>query len=186
MKNTCTFIESNIFLYTIILGIAAVFSHIAYNLSGNKLIIGLFNPINESCIWEHLKLMFFPLLLWWTVVYLINNKKLEIPLNTWIVSAAISLFVAPLSVVFLYYSYTGALGIESVFIDILLVFVCYFVALCVASHFLKYSSPNKGIAVLSVAVIVIILIAFVVFTINPPKLPIFYDNSKLSKIPINE
>lgn len=59
------------------------------------------------------------------------------------IAVAISLVVAPLSVVLLYYSYTGALGIESVFIDMLLAFISYFIALSVSSHFLKYSEPNK-------------------------------------------
>lgn len=187
MKNTCTFISSNILLYTIILGLAAVFSHFAYNLSGNNLIVGLFNPINES-VWEHLKFMFFPFLLWWIVVYLIKKKKCEIPLNTWTLSAAISLIVAPLSVVLLYYSYTGALGIESVFIDMLLVFISYFIALCLASHFLKYSSADKWTAILSATVIVIILIAFLVFTIKPPELPIFSNShfrTTISNFPLN-
>jgi hypothetical protein len=124
MKNACTFSTIRILPHTIILGIVASFSHFAYNLSGKNIIVGLFNPVNES-VWEHLKFMFFPFLLWWIVMYFIKNKKCEIPLNTWIVSAAVSLVVAPLSVVLLFYSYTGALGIESVFIDIVLVFVRY-------------------------------------------------------------
>lgn len=96
-------------------------------------------------------------------------KKCEIRLNTWIVSAAVSLVVAPLSVVLLFYSYTGALGIESVFIDILLVFVCYFIALWVASHFLKYSKPDNWAVIISVIVIAVIFIAFIVFTFAPPR-----------------
>lgn len=176
MKNNCASTTIKIFIHTMILGIIASFSHYVYNLSGEKLITGLFNPINES-VWEHLKFMFFPFLLWWIAIYLIKNKECEIPLNTWIVSAAVSLVVAPLSVVLLFYSYTGALGIESVFMDILLVFICYFIALCVASHFLKYLAPNKWTVIISVILIVLIFIAFIIFTINPPELPIFYDNS---------
>lgn len=174
MKNACTFTTIKIFINTIILGVVASFSHFAYDISGKNLIVGLFNPVNES-VWEHLKFMFFPFLLWWIAIYLIKNKKCEIPLSTWIVSAAVSLVVAPLSVVLLFYSYTGALGIESVFIDILLVFVCYFIALCIASHFLKYSEPNKLSVIISVIVIAAIFIMFIVFTFNPPQLPIFYD-----------
>lgn len=174
MKNTCTFTTIKIFINTIILGIVASFSHFAYDLSGKNIIVGMFNPVNES-VWEHLKIMFFPFLLWWIAIYLVKNKKCDIPLNTWIVSAAVSLVVAPLSVVLLFYSYTGAFGIESVFIDILLVFVCYFIALWVASHFLKYSEPNKWPVILSVIVITGIFIAFIIFTFNPPRLPIFYD-----------
>lgn len=174
MRSTCTFTPTTIFINTIVLGIFASFSHFAYDLSHENIIVGLFNPVNES-VWEHLKLMFFPFLLWWITIYLIKNKKCDIPLKTWIVSAAVSLVVAPLSVVLLFYSYTGALGIESVIVDILLVFVCYFIALRVASHFLQYSEPNKWAVIVSVIVIAVIFIAFIVFTFKPPQLPIFYD-----------
>ena len=175
MKKTSTSsIINKIFLHTIILGILASISHFAYNLSGNNVIVGLFNPVNES-VWEHLKFMFFPFLLWWIVMYLTKNKKCELSLHTWIVSAAVSLVIAPLSVVFLFYSYTGALGIEAVFIDILLVFISYFIALCTAFHFLKYSKPNKCVVIISVILIVVIFTAFIVFTVNPPQLPIFFD-----------
>lgn len=174
MNNKCTFSIYKIFLHTIILGIAASFSHFAYDLSGNSLLVGLFNPVNES-VWEHLKFMFFPFLLWWIAVYLVNNKRCEIPLDTWIVSAAVSLVVAPLSVIFLFYSYTGALGMESVVIDILLVFVCYFIALWIGFHFLAYSKPNQCVVMISVIVIAVLFVAFIIFTLHPPELPIFYD-----------
>lgn len=172
MKNKCALTGWKILLHSIILGAVASFSHFAYELSGYNRFIGLFNPVNES-VWEHLKFMFFPLLLWWIVVYLIKSKKCQISLNTWLVAAAASLVVAPLSVVLLYYGYTSALGVESMFITILLVFICYFIALSLAAHILKYSEPGKVAAVISFIVIVRIFIAFIGFTQNPPDLPIF-------------
>lgn len=178
MRRRCTFTDIQVFKNTIFLGIVACLSHFAYDLSGKRLIIGLFNPVKES-VWEHLKFMYFPFLLWWIIVYYIKSEKCETSLNTWIVSAAVSLVSAPLSAVLLYYSYTGALGIESVFIDVLLTFLCYYIALCVASHFLKYSTPNKRVAIVSVVFIIIVFISFIVFTIYPPKLPIFYASSNM-------
>lgn len=177
MKKRCAFTNVGIFINTMILGAAASLSHYLYDLSGKNLIAGLFNPVNES-VWEHLKIMFFPFLSWWVVIYILKNRKYDIPLTTWIESAAVSLVVAPLSVILLYYSYTGAFGTESVFIDVLLAFICYFFALCIASHYLEYSVPNKRAAIVSVIVIVLIFAAFIVFTINPPELPIFFPNNK--------
>ena len=174
MKNECALTTLKIFVHTLILSIVASALHFAYTLSGENLFIGLFNPVNES-VWEHLKFMFFPLLIWWVVVYLIQNKKCAIPLSTWIVSAAIALVAAPMSVVLSFYSYTGAFGIHALFMDIILVPLSYFIAMCVASHFLKYSSPNKWAAMISVVVITAILIMFIVFTLIPPQLPVFYD-----------
>ena len=46
------------YLFVVLFG---VFLHFAYELSGNNPIVGLFAPVNES-VWEHLKLLFFPML----------------------------------------------------------------------------------------------------------------------------
>lgn len=169
MRNTCTLTTTQILIHTIILGIVAAVSHFAYKLSGEKIIVGLFNPVNES-VWEHLKFMFFPFLLWWLIIYNSNCDK-----GIFIVSAAASLIAAPLAVVLLFYAYTGAFGIESVLIDILLVFICYFIALCLASHLLNYSDPGKTAVIIAIISVAVIFVAFIVFTFNPPKLPIFYD-----------
>lgn len=46
-------------LFTMILG---SLSHFFYGWSGDFFLVGLFSPVNES-VWEHLKLLFFPALL---------------------------------------------------------------------------------------------------------------------------
>ncbi|MGI5854334.1 MAG: DUF6512 family protein [Bacillota bacterium] len=163
-----------ILIHTLILSLAASALHFVYKLSGKILVIGLFSPVNES-VWEHLKAMFFPLLIWWIVMCLIRNKKWGIPVSVWLFSAAISLVVAPLSVVLLFYGYTGALGFHALFIDILLVPIGYFAALWLAARFLTYLKPNKWLAVISVVVIVALLIVFIAFTLSPPHLPICFD-----------
>lgn len=176
MNKTCAFSKRTIIFNTIILGIAASLSHFAYEFSGENIIVGLFNPVNES-VWEHLKFMFFPLLVWWIIMYFIKSKKCNIKLDTWIVSASASLILAPFSVVLLYYAYTGAFGIESVVVDILLVYICYFFALSVANHLLKYLEPDRWMVFVSIILVIVIFIAFIVFTFNPPELPIFLDTT---------
>ena len=47
-------------IFTIILG---SLSHFFYEWSNNNFFVGLFTPINEST-WEHMKLLFFPMLLY--------------------------------------------------------------------------------------------------------------------------
>ncbi len=46
-------------VFTFILG---TLLHFTYNLSGENIIVGSFSAINES-VWEHLKLLYFPMLL---------------------------------------------------------------------------------------------------------------------------
>ena len=46
-------------IFVLLLGTAA---HFFYDLSGENFLVGMFSPINEST-WEHMKLAFFPMLL---------------------------------------------------------------------------------------------------------------------------
>ena len=65
----------NIFLiigavFTIITG---TLLHFVYEWSGESLFVGIFSPINES-VWEHLKLLFFPMSVWILIGYFIFGK----------------------------------------------------------------------------------------------------------------
>ena len=171
MESKCILSPRCIFFGTVILGAAASLSHFAYPLSGENFIIGLFNPINES-VWEHLKFMFFPFLLWWIAFYILKKPQCSPPYAV-ITAAAASLIAAPLTVILLFYAYTGALGIESVTIDASLVFICYFIALRLAAHLLRYSTPGKRTAIAAVVCVAVIFAAFIIFTHRPPQLPIF-------------
>ncbi len=68
----------NIFLiigavFTIITG---TLLHFVYEWSGESLFVGIFSPINES-VWEHLKLLFFPMSVWILIGYFIFGKKIQ-------------------------------------------------------------------------------------------------------------
>ena len=56
-------------IFTFILG---TLLHFTYQLSGRNEIVGLFSAVNES-VWEHLKLLYFPMLLTKTISFLIHN-----------------------------------------------------------------------------------------------------------------
>ncbi|PWM44216.1 MAG: hypothetical protein DBX47_06035 [Clostridiales bacterium] len=176
MSKECRFGILFVLINTIILGLIASFSHFAYALSGNLIIVGLFNPVNES-VWEHLKFMVFPNLLWWIIMYFIKKRKCQIDLHKWIIATAVSVVTAPLTVLFIFYSYTGALGIESLIFDIILVYICYFIALKLAIHVYTYVKPTALKIIFSVITIIVIFLAFIVFTFIPPHYPIFCDTT---------
>lgn len=54
----------------VLFSILSIPLHFSYAWLGKLNMVGMFTPINES-IWEHLKLLFWPLLLWWGIGYLI-------------------------------------------------------------------------------------------------------------------
>lgn len=51
-------------------------AHFVYEWSGNNALAGLFTPVNES-VWEHMKLVFFPMLLY--SVWMISRFRKEYP-----------------------------------------------------------------------------------------------------------
>ena len=91
----------NIFLiigavFTIITG---TLLHFVYEWSGESLFVGIFSPINES-VWEHLKLLFFPMSVWILIGYFIFGKARD--------KACINLFVSDRCL------YTGSGGCSGV------------------------------------------------------------------------
>ena len=54
-------LKSNMILGTVFVLITGTISHFIYDWSGQNYILGLIFPTNEST-WEHMKLVFFPML----------------------------------------------------------------------------------------------------------------------------
>ena len=93
----------NIFLiigavFTIITG---TLLHFVYEWSGESLFVGIFSPINES-VWEHLKLLFFPMSVWILIGYFIFGKKFK----TYIPSAVIGILSGMILIPMWFYTYT--------------------------------------------------------------------------------
>lgn len=155
-----------------VLLIVGCLMHFVYEWSGNSTIVGVFAPTNES-VWEHLKMTFWPILIWWLVGYFILNKSNRISSTQQFVSCAVAELVCPLVIVSFYYTYTGALGIESLILDIFSLFLGVFLAQGLAHHVYKYTKPSLYCLYISILILVLLAIAFTVFTFHPPHLPLF-------------
>lgn len=155
----------------IVLFILATIMHFLYELSGNIIIVGFFAPVNES-IWEHLKLILVPMILWWSIYYLVRKNEIK-SADKWFTALLGALISSLVSIPLLYYFYTEAFGIEKVWIDILITLISVAIGQLIGLHFYRYSKGlNKYIALFIIFIIVII---FVVFTVYPAILPIFKD-----------
>ena len=103
---------------------AGTLSHFLYDWTGNNTIIGLFTPVNES-IWEHMKLLFFPMLAYSLLMIIICRRNYPCIIAASCLGILTGTFLIPL----LYYSYTFILG-KDVFILFTLVcglFVCFII-----------------------------------------------------------
>lgn len=172
----------NIFIlkptFWILLSIPIIFilgslMHFAYNLSRKTTIVGIFTPVNES-IWEHLKLSVYPTFLWYFLGFLILKNNINI--YNWFFCCIISVITSAFVIVTFYYTYTGSLGIHSLFLDIFSLFLGLFIAQCLSLHIYKYTDIGPRGFYVSVLISLLIFICFTKFTFSPPKLPIFLDS----------
>lgn len=150
--------------------------HSVYEWSRNSPIVGAIAPVNES-IWEHLKLTFWPVLLWWLAGYLLWKKKPGFNAANWVAGCAVAEFVCPLVIAGFYYLYTGSLGIESLALNILSLFLGVLLAQCLALHIYNHARCGMACVVASLAVLIVMAALYTVFTFTPPNLPLFQANS---------
>ena len=146
--------------------------HFTFEWSRNNQVISIFSSINES-VWEHLKLLFFPMLL--TTIIGLLYFRINIP--NYICSKSIGIFVAMAFTVIFFYTYTGILGINIALIDISSFFIATILGE-ITSYILiinKYTCSNF----LAIVFLFLMCICFIVFTFNPPKIGLFKDLSIL-------
>jgi len=165
----------------ILLGIPILFllgspMHFIYEWSGYSTMVGVFAPVNES-VWEHLKLTFWPMLIFWLTGYSVLSKRVGISLNRWLISCAAAELVCPLFVVTFFYTYTGAFGIETLIIDIFSLLLALASAQLLALHIYKYTKLKPHSLYMAAAILILLAAAFAVFTFVPPHLPLFKVSS---------
>ena len=92
-------------LLVIFLGVVL---HFLYEFTGKSVWAGLFSPINES-IWEHMKLAFFPLLVYFLYEIFRVHKKIPSlsPASAW------GILTGTFSIPVIFYTYTGILGFHT-------------------------------------------------------------------------
>ena len=160
--------ETYTLLGILVLFVVGSLFHFLYSLTGECFIVGLFVPINES-IFEHTKMVVLPIFIWWSIFYLFRKKDLFV--NAWFTSALIAMISAIIAIPMLFYFYSQAFGIESLVIDILILLVSLAIGQILGLHYYRH---GKGIEYhFAIFLMIVIIILFAFFTINPPAFPIF-------------
>ena len=152
-------------LYTFVLG---TLLHFTYRWSGENSFVAIFSAVNES-VWEHLKLLYFPMLITTIIGYFYIGK--DIP--NYLCSKVIGICVAIGFTIVFFYTYTGILGRNIAFLDI----GSFFVAAILGEYIAYRLMVNMFKCNYTVAVIglIILAICFIVFTFNTPKIGLFKD-----------
>lgn len=166
--------KRSVFLYELVgmvfIIILGSMLHFTFEWSGNQSIVGVFSAVNES-VWEHLKLGFWPALLLTIFEYHYLNKKT----NNFFLAKAIGIYMIIIAIPIIFYSYTIFTG-ESIFIiDILSFIFAVIIGQLVSYKLLTSKRLSKNLNLISLGALVILGLAFVVFTFYPPQIQIFQD-----------
>lgn len=149
--------------------------HFTYEWSGENRIVGLFSATNES-VWEHLKLVFYPMLILAIVEYFVVKKEA----NNYIEAKSLGIFLAIAFIIVFYYTYTGIIGKNFFIIDILTFIISIILGEWVSYKLMIRKSESTTLSkILSLAIIFYFLISFILFTYNPPNINLFKDPTQI-------
>jgi len=153
----------------LVISLLGVLGHFVFEWTNNNTFIGLFFPVNES-IWEHLKLIFFPSLIYFLTEYYFLNS---LPKN-YIPASIIGVFGGMISVVVLYYTITGIIGANIDFLNILIFFAAVFVTVRLRNKIITEGKEfSKNFKAVLGGLFVISAVLFMLFSYEPPSLNIF-------------
>ena len=181
--------KRDLIIGTIFVLITGTLAHFVYGWSGQNRIVGFFFPVSEST-WEHMKLCFFPMLIYSLYMRLVtvwhlhgHGEKIHeteplLQFKFTAISPCLNgalpagILAGTFAIPVLFYTYTGILGQNFLPLDIgvfavsvlLAFFTVYRLTLsCKVKHY-------PGLLWLGVAILGLL---FVVFTYHPPKIGLF-------------
>lgn len=152
-------------LFTISAGTAL---HFLFDWSGRLILAALIAPVNES-VWEHLKLLFFPFLLFSALEALIRRP------GPAFYAAGTFGILAGLAIPVLFYTFTGVTGIHALWADILIFLISVVLTFSLRFSLEKRIRSSRTALFLSFSVQILLVLLFFLLTFLPPALPLFQD-----------
>ena len=142
--------------------------HFTFGWSSNNPIVGAFSAVNEST-WEHLKLLFFPMLISIIIgCFYFRNKVPNL-----ICAKTIGILISILFTIVFFYTSSGIIGKN---IDILNIATFYIAVILgeYVAYRIMISNLNCN-RTLSIIILSILFLCFIAFTYQTPQIGIFKD-----------
>lgn len=153
----------------IVISILGVLLHFTYEWSDKNRLIGLFSAVNEST-WEHLKLIFFPMLLLTLIELFFFHAKMP---KIFLWARTLGIISGMIFIVIVFYTLIGILGKTYEWLNIALYFAGVAFALFVENETYRNECSQK--LILSSAILLLLCAAFFTFTEYPPALGLFRE-----------
>lgn len=168
MKKKIRFFLTAGFFFTCVLG---TLLHFTYEFTGHNPVVGLFSPISEST-WEHLKMLFFPALVWCIpgglLLYRTDRNLI------WACTGGIC--AGLFTIVSVFYTYSGILGTNRLPLDILTFYLGVFAVFYPAYRYLKKNRPaRKWHIYVSALILFLLTFCFIFFTRWQPPIGLFAE-----------
>lgn len=132
--------------------------------------MALFSAVNES-IWEHLKLLFYPMVAVAVIEYFFWGKDCK---SFWCIKL-IGILIGLVLIPVVYYTYTGALGIKVDWLNITIFFLVAAVVYRVETKLFQRGYACQISSKWAVILICLIAVAFAILTFVPLYIPLFQD-----------
>jgi hypothetical protein len=153
------------------LGLIGSLLHFLFDWTRHNRFVAIFSAVNES-YWEHIKIALWPVLLLQVLLFSLGGYLYL----SFIPAATIALFSIPVSMVGLVFVYKWFTKRNILWLDISIFFVCIAIAQSIFVLVLEQLIPTTGTIVISGFFLSGLVVAFLLFTIRPPKEPdVFLD-----------
>ena len=161
-----------------IIGIFIIFGlsfigHFLYSWLPNS-VFSIFFPVNES-IWEHMKLLATPVLIFSFLEYIIYKRK-NISFNNFLLSYASSIILGIIIYLAIYLPIDYIFG-HSVVVAISLLIIIFIIIEIISYHIMNYKEIKYS-NIIGIGIIVLLYIIFGYLTYNPIPIKLFYDSQK--------
>lgn len=144
--------------------------HFLYEWLGKPFWVASFSGVNEST-WEHMKLLFWPMLAFALVESLFFREREDF----WCVKLR-GILSGLILIPVLFYTYNGVIGKSPDWINIAIFFVSAAIAYIYETRLFKKDGAKCKSPKLAFVFLAAIALLFVFFTFNPPEIAIFKDS----------
>ena len=143
--------------------------HFLYDLTGKSVFIAPFSGVNEST-WEHMKLLFWPMLLFAFV-----QRPFFRGCHRFFCIKLCSILLGLTLIPTLFYTYNGVIGKSPDWVNIAIFFISAAVAYMYEAKAFATERDTCKRPVCAIALLIVLAVLFTVFTFKAPNLGIFAD-----------
>lgn len=151
-------------------GILGTLLHFFFDWTGGSGIAAVFSAVNES-IWEHTKLLFYPMVLFAVIEYKAWGKTVT---SFWCIKL-IGVLMGLVMIPVVYYTYTGILGKSADWFNIAIFFLAAAAVYFAETKLFLKDAACKLLPRAALAVLCLMGVIYTVLTFYPPHIPLFQD-----------